>query len=98
MNVAPKNPIGRLADSAIHSLKNPLETAGKVVEQAKGTAAFGKMMAEQVGRSAVSKATGTAGAVVNKASGLKPGSQESSDAADEATGTPLRPVPEVNEP
>ena len=50
MNVAPKNPIGRLADTAINTLKNPLETAGKVVEQAKGTAAFGKMVVEQVSR------------------------------------------------
>ena len=95
MNVAPKNPIGRLADTAINTLKNPLETAGKVVEQAKGTAAFGKMVVEQVGRSAVSKATGTAGGVVGKAAGRK---SESSDTAEAGTATPLRPVTDVNEP
>lgn len=95
MNVAPKNPIGRLADTAINTLKNPLETAGKVVEQAKGTAAFGKMVVEQVSRSAVSKATGTAGGVVGKAAGRK---SESSETAEAGTATPLRPVTDVNEP
>jgi hypothetical protein len=94
MNVAPKNPIGRLADTAINTLKNPLETAGKVVEQTKGTAAFGKMVVEQVGRSAVTKATETAGAVVGKAGARKP----ESDTAEAETATPLRPVTDVNEP
>ncbi len=94
MNVAPKNPIGRLADTAINTLKNPLETAGKVVEQAKGTAAFGKMVVEQVGRSAVTKATETAGAVVGKARARNP----ESDTAEAETATPLRPVTDVNEP
>lgn len=94
MNVAPKNPIGRLADTAINTLKNPLETAGKVVEQTKGTAAFGKMVVEQVGRSAVTKATETAGAVVGKARARNP----ESDTAEAETATPLRPVTDVNEP
>jgi hypothetical protein len=96
--VAPKNPIGRLADSAISSIKDPLGTAGKVVEQAKGTAALGKMVAEQVGKSAISKATGTAGAVVGRASGRKP-SADKGDIADATTeGASLRSVPDVNEP
>jgi hypothetical protein len=96
--VAPKNPIGRLADSAISSIKDPLGTAGKVVEQAKGTAALGKMVAEQVGKSAISKATGTAGAVVGRASGRKP-SADKGDIADVTTeGASLRSVPDVNEP
>lgn len=96
--MAPKNPIGRLADSAISSIKDPLGTAGKVVEQAKGTAALGKMVAEQVGKSAISKATGTAGAVVGRASGRKP-TVDKGDLADATTeGASLRSVPDVNEP
>lgn len=96
--MAPKNPIGRLADSAISSIKDPLGTAGKVVEQAKGTAALGKMVAEQVGKSAISKATGTAGAVVGRASGRKP-TADKGDVADVTTeGASLRSVPDVNEP
>jgi hypothetical protein len=96
--VAPKNPIGRLADSAISSIKDPLGTAGKVVEQAKGTAALGKMVAEQVGKSAISKATGTAGAVVGRASGRKPTGDKGGVADAMTEGASLRSVPDVNEP
>ena len=97
MNVAPKNPIGRLADTAINSLKDPRKTAEKVVEQAKGTAALGKMVAEQVGRSAVSKVAETAGAVVGRASGRKPSPKKATDAPRAESPAPLRPVPDVNE-
>jgi hypothetical protein len=93
--VAPKNPLGRLADSAIKSLKDPMGTAGKVVEQAKGSAAFGKMVAEQVSKSAVTKASETVGAVTGLAGGRKTRSEE---AAPSTAGTPLRSVPDVNEP
>jgi hypothetical protein len=93
--VAPKNPLGRLADSAIKSLKDPMGTAGKVVEQAKGSAAFGKMVAEQVSKSAVTKASETVGAVTGLAGGRKTPPEE---AAPSTAGTPLRSVPDVNEP
>jgi hypothetical protein len=92
--VAPKNPLGRLADSAIKSLKDPMGTAGKVVEQAKGSAAFGKMVAEQVSKSAVTKASETVGAVTGLAGGRKTPPEEAAP----STGTPLRSVPDVNEP
>lgn len=96
--MAPKNPIGRLADTAISTLKNPLDTAGKVVEQAKGTAALGRMVAEQVGKSAVSKAADTAGVVVGRATGRTTGRSEPSAPRDGGPDTTLRPVPDVNEP
>ena len=98
--MAQKNLIGRLADNAIKSLQDPLGTAGKVVVQAKGTAALGRMVAEQVGRSAVSKAAETASTVVGKASGRKPSPKRATDAprAEAPTPGPLRSVPEVNEP
>ncbi|HET6626206.1 MAG TPA: hypothetical protein VFG63_07435 [Nocardioidaceae bacterium] len=92
--MASKNPLGRLADAAVKSLKDPVGTAGKVVEQAKGSAALGKMVAEQVGKSAVSMAAETAGAVVGRASGRKPASPDE----DQDASSPLRSVPDVNEP
>ena len=77
--MAPKNPVGKLAETALSTIKDPKAAAGKVVEQAKGTAAMGRTVAEHVGRAAVSKAAGTAGAVVGRATGRK---------SSEPTGTP----------
>jgi hypothetical protein len=94
--VAPKIPIGRLADAAIKSLKDPVGTAGKVVEQAKGSAALGKMVAEQVGKSAMTKATETVGAVTSRRGEQTPPSTHGESSRD--TSAPLRSVPDVNEP
>ena len=100
--MAPRNLIGKLADNAIKSLQDPKGTAGKVVVQARGTAALGRMVAEQVGRSAVSKAAETAGAVVGKASSRKPSPKRATDApraeAPAPGPGPLRSLPDVNEP
>ena len=38
-----KNPIDKLKDAAFDAIKDPVGTAGKAVEQAKGTAAIGKI-------------------------------------------------------
>ena len=57
--MTPKNPVGKLAETAISTLKNPIGAAGKVVDQAKGTVALGKVVAE------------TAGSVVVRAAGRK---------------------------
>lgn len=84
--MARKNPFGKITETALSSIKNPGGTSGKVVERAKGTAALGKMVAEQVGRSAVSKASGAASAVVDRAKRRK------------SSASSLRSVPVVNEP
>lgn len=86
IDVATKNPIGKIVGTAVGALTDPLGTAGKVVEQAKGTAALGRMVAEQVGRSAVAK--------VAEAAGLTGGAESPA----ESRSANLRAVPEVNEP
>jgi len=43
--VAAKSPLGKLKDTAIGALRHPVGTAGKVVGQAKGTAALGRTVA-----------------------------------------------------
>src|SRR4051794_7944200 len=70
--MARKNPIEQIKDVAIDALKNPKGAAGKAVEQARETASIGKMIAGQVGWTAVSKAAETAGGVVGKATGRTP--------------------------
>ena len=97
MTVARKNPIGRLAETAIGSLKDPMGTAGKVVDQAKGTAALGRTVAEQVGGTAVAKVVGVDGAVVGKATGKASGSR-ATYSPEAKSPADLRPVPPVNEP
>ena len=97
MTVARKNPIGRLAETAIDSLKDPIGAAGKMVDQAKGTAALGRMVAEQVGGTAVAKVVGVAGAVVGKATGKASGLRETYS-PEAKSPADLRPVPPVNEP
>lgn len=39
--MASKNPLGKIAGAAVGSLKDPVGTAGKILGQAKGSAAFG---------------------------------------------------------
>jgi hypothetical protein len=86
IDVATKNPIGKIVGTAVGALTDPLGTAGKVVEQARGTAALGKMVAEQVGLSAVAK--------IAEAAGLTGGAES----PEESRSANLRAVPEVNEP
>jgi hypothetical protein len=64
-----KNPLDKLVSAATGALKDPVGTAGKAVEQAKETAAVGRMVAGQVGRAAFSKATEAAGAVTSRVPG-----------------------------
>jgi hypothetical protein len=82
--VTSKNPVGKLAETAISTLKNPIGAAGKVVDQAKGTVALGKVVAE------------TAGSVVVRAAGRKPRQETYQSPA--SSPADLRPVPDVNEP
>jgi len=97
MNVAPKNPIGRLADTAVNSVRDPRGTAEKVLEQAKGTLALGKMVAEQVSRSAAQKASGAAGSLVGHRSRTKPVPKHAANAPRASSPATLRPVPNLNE-
>jgi hypothetical protein len=92
--VAKKNPIGKIADTAIASIKNPVGTAGKVAGQAKGTAALGRAVAGHVGKAAASKAFETAGTLVSR----KRDSTRSSAQAPQAQSAPLRSVPDVGVP
>ena len=100
--MARTNPLGLIKDVALGTLLHPVGTAGKAVEQAKGTAAIGRLVAGQVARTAASAAAGTVGTVARRA-GV-------SSADEQEAGTPatarstrgveptLRPVPTVNEP
>lgn len=87
-----KNPLGKLTKAAFDSLKDPIGMAEKVAEQAKGTATLGKFLVEQVGKTAYSVATDTAGSVLGRQS------RDHDAAGTDEAGSPLRPVPDVNEP
>jgi hypothetical protein len=101
--VTPQNPLGTIMDLALGALKHPRGTAEKAVDQARGTAALGRMAAGQLGRTAVATA---ARAVAN----MVGGGAEELDGGARHTTTPdgpsttrgsradLRPVPPVNEP
>ena len=96
--VARRNPVSKLADTALSTLKDPKAAAGKVVDQAKGTVALGRLVAE------------TAGSVVGKAAARRSRNETYAPRAEapvKATRSPLtepasppdlRPVPDVNEP
>ncbi|NUR06295.1 MAG: hypothetical protein HOQ45_04725, partial [Nocardioidaceae bacterium] len=60
------NPIDKLKDAALDALKDPKGAAAKAVEQAKGTAAIGRMVVGQVGRVAFSRAGELAGEVLHR--------------------------------
>jgi hypothetical protein len=100
--VARTNPLGLIKDVALGTLLHPVGTAGKAVEQAKGTAAIGRLVAGQVARTAASAAAGTVSTVARRA-GVSSADQH--EAATPATARStrgdepmLRPVPTVNEP
>jgi hypothetical protein len=100
--VARTNPLGKIKDVALGTLMHPVGTAGKAVEQAKGTAAIGRMVAGQVTRAATSAAVGTVSSVARRTGGPGPSDTVAAPPAggratrgDEPN---LRPVPSVNEP
>jgi hypothetical protein len=94
--VARKNPLGKIKDVALGTLMHPVGTAGKAVDQARGTAALGRTVAGQVTRTAASVAAGTVGGLAKRAGG---GAVEHQPAAATRGDEPnLRPVPSVNEP
>jgi hypothetical protein len=92
--VASKNPLGKLKDVALGTLLHPVGTAGKAVDQARGTAALGRTVAGQVTRTAASVAAGTVGGLAKRG-----GASETEPASGTRGDQPnLRPVPSVNEP
>ena len=60
-----KNPLGKIKDTTLGTLRDPKGTAEKAVGQARGTVALGRMVADQVTRSA-------SGAVISRLPGRKP--------------------------
>jgi len=99
--VARTNPLGKIKDVALGTLLHPVGTAGKAVEQAKGTAAIGRMVAGQVTRAAASVAVDTVGGVARRTGGAGQQPAPSTPAAERATRGDepnLRAVPSVNEP
>src|SRR4051794_25817660 len=101
-HVARTKPLGMIKDVTLGTLLHPVGTAGKAVEQAKGTAAIGRLVAGQVARTAASAAVGTVGGVARRAGGSAP---TRPSPATPATGRSrrgeeptLRPVPPVTEP
>ncbi len=97
--MAPKNPVGKLAETALSTLKDPKAAAGKAVGQAKGTVGLGKLVAETAGS--------MAGQVVARATGRKRGAEKPSGRSTTVTApvttepksrADLRAVPDVNEP
>lgn len=96
--MARKNPLGKLVDTAVDALKNPVGAAGKVVGTARGTASLGKLAAEQVTKAAASTAFGAAGAVAERAGVRKPSARTTESAPEPTSPADLRPVPSVNEP
>jgi hypothetical protein len=67
-----KNPLAKLTTAAIDTLKHPVSSAEKAVGQAKGTVGLGKVVAEQVTRTAGSRFAKAAGAVTSLVPGGKP--------------------------
>ncbi|HEX2551242.1 MAG TPA: hypothetical protein VHK64_06575, partial [Nocardioidaceae bacterium] len=65
--MARKNPLGKIKDAAFDTLRHPVGTAEKAVGQAGRTAAVGRMVAGQVARTAVEKASEGIEAVVTRA-------------------------------
>lgn len=63
-----KNPLGKIKDLTVDSLKSPRDMAGKAVGQARGAASVGRHLAGQATKSATSL---TAGAVSKLVSGRK---------------------------
>ncbi len=58
-----RTPLGRIRAAAVDSAKDPRAAVGRAVGQAKGVAAVGRMVAGQLTRTAVAKASETVSAV-----------------------------------
>src|SRR3954451_15032662 len=101
-HVARTKPLGMIKDVTLGTLLHPVGTAGKAVEQAKGTAEIGRLVAGQVARTAASAAVGTVGGLARRAGGSgAAGPTPSTPATGRSTRGDepnLRPVPTVNEP
>ena len=95
--MARKNPVGKLTETALSTLKDPKAAAGKVVDQAKGTVALGRMVADSAG-AAVGKAAGAAAGKVTGRGSRKGGTTAGGPSGAPARPTGLRAVPDVNEP
>lgn len=67
--MAAKNPLGKIKDLTVDTLRSPKDLAGKAVGQARGAASVGRHLAGQATKSATSL---TAGAVSKLMSGRKP--------------------------
>ncbi|HET7721267.1 MAG TPA: hypothetical protein VFK43_14980 [Acidimicrobiales bacterium] len=67
--MAAKNPLGKIKDLTVDTLRSPKDLAGKAVGQARGAASAGRHLAGQATKSATSL---TAGAVSKLMSGRKP--------------------------
>jgi len=91
--VAPKNPVGKLAETALSTLKDPKGAAGRVVDQAKGAVALGKIAADTAG-SVVGRAAGRKG----KKAPARPQAPTTQARQEPPAPTGLRAVPDVNEP
>ena len=91
--MARKNPLGKIKDAALDTLKHPVgsaeKAAGKAAEQAKGAAAIGRMVAGQVARTAAGRASEGIEAVVSRTGRGRASSAPVSPG--------LRPVPPVEE-
>jgi hypothetical protein len=93
-----KNPLDKLVDAATGALKDPVGAAGKAVEQAKGTAAVGRMVAGQVGRAALGKATEAAGVVTSRVPGRPPSNAQRTTSTSPKPGTEEKPAPAEKAP
>jgi hypothetical protein len=93
--VTPKNPLGAIRDLALDALKHPRGTAEKAVDQAKGTAALGRLAVGQLSRTAVATAARAVGGMVGGGAERLEGETPDGSSGPRAD---LRPVPPVNEP
>lgn len=84
-----KNPLGRIKDTALETLKHPRGAAEKAVGQARGTVAIGRMVADQV----TSKATGV---VISRLPGRQ--ATHPTTEASQPTPAPEAKAPEVKAP
>ena len=87
-NMARKNPLDKIAEKALSSIKDPRSTADRVYTQAKGAGSMARQVAGRVGRAAMAKAAETAGTLAERRAARRASRR----------GPGLRPVPDVNEP
>jgi len=86
--VARKNPLDKLAEKALGTIKDPRGTADRLYTQAKGAGSIARHVADRVGHTAMAKASETAGTLAERRAARRASRR----------GPDLRPVPDVNEP